>query len=654
MKKTSIVVKEKDSFEIDILINNTGYIKSVTGKTGLLNIKTNKIIGKMDNYYTIYDSNNGFYYQEKTIEESSKENNWKSKKTVRIYDAQKEKMLVDGWEVVKTFGENYQLCAVKSPIDGKIHLFDRYACRKDTNIFDMVLDDVELLYRQYNDTYLVVTINGKKGIYHNNCFDKMPSLITPIEFDNIEKFTNIIVYTKGNKKYFVCDGKDGKMSLEFDEIVLDEKHKNIVYCKKGNRTYVYNTNSQELLLNEECDDIKYLCFRGENEYDHRYGKFYFIITKNNLKGLLEAETIYSNREVITGKTSLLPANYDDIEYSYGVFYPKKDGKTGLFKQCNKQNVFVEADYDEITDLGSSMYALYYGDRCDVYKIVNELDQLIKNCKLISEHRSGYIFEQRNLYGILYQGLSRPYRSDEDVIVDNYDNVSYLGNGYYEVERNGKKGVNFRSQDIISMEYDTIDFKLYKKEYCNETAYFALEKKNSGFELAKKSHYEYSDSDVEFMNSQKFKEINLFEDIMALRTRTNLLIYDYEEKLLKKLPVSSQISMIYRNPDSSYAKEPIYVIDGNFYYYKEGKFEEVFVEENDLYITTYETETDSFEIKTFDKAEHDSFCGIIDSQEDSVAEQSLIDIFENNRNEVRQQHRTLVLKRTPKQNKPSKQ
>lgn len=645
MKKTSIVVKEKDSFEIDILINNTAYIKSVTGKTGLLNIKNNKIIGEMDNYYTIYDSNNAFYYQEKTIEESSKENNWKSKKTVRIYDAQKEKILVDGWEVVKTFSDNYQLCAVRSPIDGKIHLFDRYACRKDTNIFDMALDDVELLYSQYNDKYLVITINGKKGIYHNNCFDKTPSLITPIEFDNIEKFTNIIVYTKGNKKYFVCDGKDGKMSLEFDEIVLDEKHKNIVYCKKSNRTYVYNTNSQELLLNEECDDIKYLCFRGENEYDHRYGKFYFIITKNNLKGLLEAETIYSNREVITGKTSLLPANYDDIEYSYGVFYPKKDGKKGLFKQCNKQNVFVETDYDEIIDLGHSMYALCYGDRCDVYKIVNELDRLIKNCKLISEHRSGYIFEQRNLYGILYQGLHRGHHGDQDVIVDNYDYVSYFGNGYYEVQKNGKKGVNFRSKDIIPMEYDTIDFKLYKKSYSNETAYFALGKKDSGFELAKKRHWEYSDSDVEFMNSQNFEEINLFEDIMTLRTKTNLLIYDYEEKLLKKLPASSQISMIYRKPDSSYDKKPIYVIDGKFYYHKEGKFEEVFVEENDLYITTYETENDSFEVRTYNKDEHDSFCSAIDSKEDIEAEKSLIEMSEKGFS--RSEYRTLVLKRIKK-------
>lgn len=648
MKKTSIVVKEKDSLKIDIIINNTGYIESVTGKTGLLNIKTNKLIGEMDNYYTIYDREGEFYYQEKTIEKSSEENNWNSRKILRIYDAKEEKILVDGWEVVKTFSNQYQLSAVRSPIDGKIHLFDRYACRKDTNIFAMALDDVELLYSRY-DTYLVVTINGKKGIYRQDCSGKMSSLITPIEFDNIQKLLNIIVYTKDAKKYFVYDNKDGKTSLKFDEIVLDEKHKNIVYCKKDSRTYVYNTNLQELLLNEECDDIKYLCFRGKNEYDHRYGKFYFIITKNNLKGLLEVETIYSNTEVIAGKALLLPVNYDDIEYSYGVFYPKKDGKTGLFKQGYKQNVFVEVNYDKITDLGCSMYAIYYGDRCDVYKIENELDRLIKNCKLISLQRQGCIFEQNNSYGILYQGLKKDYSCYKDVIVDNYDNVSYLGDGYYEVERNGKKGVNFQSQDIISIEYDTIDMKLYEKKRMEETVYFALGKKDLGFELAKKRHWEYSDSDVEFTNSQKFEEINLFEDIMTLRTKTNLLIYDYEEKLLKKLPASSQISMIYRKPDRSYDKKTIYVVDENFYYYKDGKFEEMFIEENDLYITTYETETDSFEIKTFDKIEHDSFCEIIDSQEDSVAEQSLIDVFENNRNEVRQHHRTLVLKRTPKNN-----
>lgn len=642
MKKTSIVVKEKDNFEIDILINNTAYIKSVTGKTGLLNIKTNQIIGKMDHYYTIYDTHRQFYTQEKEIEDPNVDS-WNRKKTIRVYDAMNDKMLVDGWERIASY-EDRDLMLLKSPVDGKTHIFDRKTCRNNNNIFNEAFDSVEYLYDRYGEVYLLVEQKGKKGIYKYG-----QGLTTEIEFDDIKKMYNILVFVKNNQKYFICDGKDGKMSLEFDEIVLDENKKNIVYCKKGSRTYVYNTNSQELLLNEECDDIKYLCFMGENEYDHRNGKFYFIITQNGLKGLLEAETVYNNRKVITSKTLLLPANYDDIEFNYGVFYPKKDGKTGFFKQCYKENVYVEPDYDEIDDLGRSMYAFCYGDRCDVYKIVNELDRLIKNCELISEHRSGYIFEQNNSYGILYQGLNKPYRGDEDVIVDNYDNVSSLGNGYYEVEKNGKKGVNFRSQDIIPIEYDTIDIKLYDKKYSDETVYFALGKKGSIFELAKKRHWEYSDSDVEFMDGQKFKEIKFFEDIMILRTKINLLIYDYEEKLLKKLPSSSQVSMIYRDPDSSYNKKPIYVIDGKFYYYKEGKFEEVFVEENDLYITTYETESDSFEIKTFDKAEHDSFCGIIDSQEDSVAEQSLIDIFENNRNEVRQQHRTLVLKRTPKNN-----
>ena len=103
-----------------------------------------------------------------------------------------------------------------------------------------------------------------------------------------------------------------------------------------------------------------------------------------------------------------------------------------------------------------------------------------------------------------------------------------------------------------------------------------------------------------------------------------------------------------------AEISLYCVNGVYFFYRNDKFEEAFMEECDLYVTTYETETDSFEIKTFNKAEHDSFCEIIESQEDSAAEQSLIDIFENSENEVRQQHHTLVLKRTLKQNKPSKQ
>ena len=155
--------------------------------------------------------------------------------------------------------------------------------------------------------------------------------------------------------------------------------------------------------------------------------------------------------------------------------------------------------------------------------------------------------------------------------------------------------------------------------------------------------------MKFLGSQMYEEINLFEDIITLRTKEDLLLYDYDEKLLKKFPASSQISVIYRRPDSVLDKKPIYIIDGTYYYYKDGNFKEVLVEENEYYVTTYETETDTFEIKTLNKVEHDSFCKIIDSQEEVVAEQLLKDIFENNGNEIRQQYSSLALNRKPKTN-----
>ncbi len=651
MKKTSVVVTEKDSFEVKFLINNTGYIISTTGKSGLLDMKNNKIIGKMDNYYTIYNKHRGFYYQEKEIKDQ-KHNKVEVKKTVRIYDTQEEKMIVDGWEVVKQFANDYELTAVKSPRDGKIHLFDRNACRQNYNIFNMALDDAELLSRENGEIYLAVTINGEKGIYCFCQFDKKSELITPIEFDDIQKFPNIIVCTKKQKKCFIYDNKNDEISQEFDEIVFDEKNKNIIYCKKDKRIYVYNTDLRELLLDEECDEVKCLCSRSERGLMYPDNEFYFTITKNNLKGLQEIKRNCWNHKVIKEKRELLPPEYDDIEHGRGVFYLKKGGKTGLFKDFGKNGMIVEANSDRIVDLGQDMYAFYNGDRCDIYRIVgNKLNRLINNCQLISSQEHGYIFEQHNLYGILRRRLAKSYSSNKDIVSNLYENIRYLDEGYYEVERNGKKGVNvnYRVQDIIPTEYDTINIKFYKNKLYNEFVYFALGKKDLGFALAKKEHWDYGDNDVKFLGSQMYEEINLFEDIITLRTKEDLLLYDYDEKLLKKFPASSQISVIYRRPDSVLDKKPIYIIDGTYYYYKDGNFKEVLVEENEYYVTTYETETDTFEIKTLNKVEHDSFCKIIDSQEEVVAEQLLKDIFENNGNEIRQQYSSLALNRKPKTN-----
>jgi len=653
MKKTSTIVKEKNTYEIDILINNTAYIKSVTGKTGLLNIKTNQIIGGMDNYYTIYDTHGKFYYQEKKIEESSKENNWNSRKTVRIYDALNEKILVDGWEVVKEFRDQYDLTVVKSPVDGKLHLFDRYACRKPTNIFDMSLDAVEKLYSEYNDTYLVVTFNGKKGLYHHNCYDVVPSLVTPIEFDNIEKFPNIIVYTKNNQKYFVCTGKKGKTSSNFDTITIDKNNKNIAYCKKDDKTYVYNTEAQELLLSTDSDEIKYM-YKNGNSYNDYHGEFFFEIIKNGKRGIMSSEI---NNEIRKAGTSakvstLLPPNYDEIKTDYGVSYLKKDGKIGLFIGNSYHNQVIEPKYDDIDSLGYNYFALYTNGLCDIGKVTSyePFTPSITNCEITEDMYKGLVFKKNGKYGLLLPDCDR-----RDVITQpEYDSISNVANHYFILEKNNKKGLMHLGKIIIPIEYNEVNIGgLYGKYSQLDDAkvlYFAL-KKGKKYELAKMHNYQYVTTDVEFVNNHTFDTIDFFREIMVFKDQTYSYIYDYNEKLLKSLPVSTSITAYARPYKDDYDKKCgyrnyFYCIDGVYYYYKDGKFEEVYTENNDLYLTTYETDADSFEIRSYNKDEHDSFCSTIDSQEDVEAEKSLIEMSEKGFS--RREYPTLVLKRVNKQ------
>ena len=651
MKKTSTIVKEKNTYEIDVFINNTAYIKSVTGKTGLLNIKTNQIIGDMDNYHTIYDTHGQFYYQEKTIEKSSEENNWTTRKTVRIFDALNERILVDGFEVVKEFSSQYDLTALKSPIDGKLHLFDKYACRKHTNIFDMPLDDIEYLFSEYNDTYLVVTVNGKKGLYYHNCYDKTPSLITPIEFDNIEKLHNIIVYTNNNQKYFECTGRDGKKSSTFDEIKLDDNNKNIAYCKKGNQIYVYNTEAQELLLSTDADEIKYMYKNGDS-YNDYHGDFFFEIMKNGKYGVISSEINNEIRKAGTGAkvSTLLPPKYDEIERARGGLYLKKDGKIGLFIGNSYHNQVIDPKYDDIDFLGYNYFALYTNGLCDIGKATsyNPFTPSITNCEVAEDFDNALTYKKNGKYGLLFADD----RHDE-IIPPEYDSISNVAKYYFILGQNNKKGLMHLGKIIIPVEYDEISiggqYGKYGSLKDSKVLYFAL-KKGKKHELAKLHNWQYVVTDVEFVSNHTFDTIDFFHDVMVFKDQVYSYIYDYNEKLLKSLPASTSITAYGRPYKDDYDKECgyrkyFYCIDGVYYYYKDGKFEEVYTENNDLYLTTYETEKDSFEIRSYNKDEHDSFCSTIDSQEDAEAEKSLIEMSEKGISRI--DYPTLVLRRVSK-------
>ena len=514
----------------------------------------------------------------------------------------------------------------------------------------MPLDDIEFLFSKYNDIYLVVTINGKKGLYFHNCYDKTPSLITPIEFDNIEKLHNIIVYTKNNKKYFVCiDDKEDKKSGTFDEITLDENNKNIAYCKKGNQIYVYNTEAQELLLSTDADEIKYMYKNG----DDYHGDFFFEIIKNGKYGVISSEINNKIRKAGTGAkvSTLLPPKYDEIEIARGGLYLKKDGKIGLFIGGSYHNQVIEPKYDDIDFLGYNYFALYSNGLCDIGKAssYNPFKPNITNCKIVEDFDNALTYKKNGKCGLLFADG----RHDE-IIPPEYDSISNVAKYYFILSQNNKKGLMHLGKIIIPVEYDEISvggqYGKYSSLKDSEVLYFSL-KNGKKHELAKLHNWQYVDTDVEFVSNHTFDTIDFFRDVMVCKDQVHSYIYDYNEKLLKSLPASTSITAYERPYEDDYDEKRgyrkyFYCIDGVYYYYKDGKFEEVYTENNDLYSTIYETDTESFEVRSYNKDEHDSFCSTIDSQKDAEAEKSLIEMSEKGIS--RKDYPTLVLRRVSKQ------
>ena len=119
------------------------------------------------------------------------------------------------------------------------------------------------------------------------------------------------------------------------------------------------------------------------------------------------------------------------------------------------------------------------------------------------------------------------------------------------------------------------------------------------------------------------------------------MYDHQQKLLKNFPAAASISEVaYSSGRNCIDKSYCYYIDGDYYCYKFGR---LMAEE--VYVTTYETEKDCFEVKTPYQVEHDLFCDMIDAKGDAAAEQCLTDMIDHE--DMKTKYPTLVLTRRTK-------
>ena len=216
MKKRSVVLNEKDLYNIKTLINNTAYIVLPNGKTGLLNIKTNQLLGNIDNFKTCYTLKDEIYEQIKTVEATDERGSYR---VINLYDALEEKWIAEGWGIVSDFLSNYQLCSLKSPSDGKIHFFDLATYRDHKDIFDIACYDVRVLYNYDNTWCFMINCGAEKGLYLRNGADVGFSMVS---CDIIGSLPNIFVFTKDGKCDFIYNTVDDIKEIT-DKSIISKK-----------------------------------------------------------------------------------------------------------------------------------------------------------------------------------------------------------------------------------------------------------------------------------------------------------------------------------------------------------------------------------------------------------------------------------------------
>ena len=682
MKKESLFLLNSEDYEIKSVFNGIAEIRTKDGMVGLLSFKRNQLVGSLD-YYDTYLSylSSEFYFQFKECNKYHE---------IRIYDTLNEKMIVDNWKIIEAYGKSKKMYILESPIDGKLHIFDVFS-HTTLNLFDMAFDNIVSI----DSTHLLLTIDGKKGVY-NYDVDKKTEIVIPIEYDDIEYSYPILILTKNNERTFSFLKDDSIVNRAFDEIKVLEN--SFVSCKKDNTVYVYHRDLKRRVLEAYADEVTI----GMSQYNDCN---YYITNKDGKFGLMR-DNAYGKETDYPKGIVLIPEIYDSIKRTNknGLFFLMKDGKKGALIVYNSEVIKkIEPKYDEIEyrgKNGNDFFALYSSSnskddnnaKCDIGFIDKDvsLTTLVSCCELIDQHKSQYLilYKKDGKYGMI------PYirKKYNETTLSGYDNITFLDSKKLIVEKNNKKGFVDVNELVIPVEYDEItllnidfdDYALLEKDgkqgvfhlspdhVLNEYSYFSekngkygdkfiipleydsiINGSNSYYFGLKKGcnwnlfHLDFDEEPVlKKCNSIDYDSIEFYEQIILCKDRTSTYIYDYKLTLLETLPLCSSVVELLEKKRGYNKDDYLYCIDGICYcYYGLFKtFKKVYPNDELVYLTRYETGSDIFEVRSTNKEEHDSFCSRIDSMDEKTAEKYLRSISSDSSTEKPQ---TLRLKRISK-------
>ena len=256
--------------------------------------------------------------------------------------------------------------------------------------------------------YIVTEKMGKKGLIDNNGKEILPCIYEDITPPNQE-----LIAVKKNGKWGILD-TSGKQILPFVYKWAEVYNDNIIRIENYKEPYsgIINRNGDNLFQNQpeyiktinnnaifKIDGMYYAInnelktpFSSDKEIMRIYDDFASIIDRNNYK-----------KGLINGFGRLvLPCEYDEINYEYGVFHVKKSGKSSYVECVNIQKII-----DEI---------VYYTHQADSDKEEGKYDEYIAKLKKADE-KVMILEKNPELYDSRIANIIKPERERIKGLID---------------------------------------------------------------------------------------------------------------------------------------------------------------------------------------------------------------------------------------------
>ena len=602
-------------FQLEKIIKDTALMAD-DYRCFLMNVKTNKIIGQLENDVFLYDKDetivrDRFYFLGR-------------KGLTSIYDAKKEEFLLQNCRRRYNNHDFYFLTDQKE----KWHIFNIQ--NPELHALNRIsLDEVDLLTTDkdfYGDvfSYYVLTQNGKKAL-----FNVERNYLSLFLYDDIHVNNHVFIFTEGKKKLFqkVSGVHFDKEKILYDEIKIDEN--GFVYGIDKNGIDIYEEypfGYNFLFHTDYYDEIQFFQKRGIDNLNYDY-KILFKVKKDNYYGIIMGERPKNWMGVlkIQNLFDLVYDNIDKDEFETGFIF-EKEGKKGYLNFVD-ENYSLPIEYDNIYIISYryQLFAVATLDGCtNIIKFLKngEKVHLVDDIVYLKQE-NGLVFYQKNHQNNLLCLESIQNNSLGNFIFEDLSDCSKVGNCYI-ITQKGKKGLIYPEQFMIVPSYQEIklDFVPSGCFESNEVVFALKNDENQYFLGGSLRNPETGCIDFRIDHEKSYSSIELNHDIIILKDEKNTYLQSYYGELLMTFPRNTKVEFV-----SSSLGQRLYLINGSIYKYsfdedsssKRQSFSLANSQDIGLCVRAYKHFDELIVVNGYDDGKMERFCSKVEKNAENVFE-----------------------------------